>query len=243
MDFITNRRFRSTLLCHSSVKLNRTINNEDIKKFNITFNVIAEKPIADVDIDNSLESIKFFYNGNKESSLSTSSPVMKAILYSFAENINNPLNFDKIAVLANKKLKTNMLTEVKNEFLNNAMKLVLQGYIQLTLQKTRDEVKLDRPKASTMVLYQVSNTSNMWVTNLRHEVIGINLFEKVALRYMNGTNDKAKIIESVMQHISNGELTLSREGVKLEDINEIKKEISSFYDAILQKALSSSLLV
>ena len=31
MDFITNRRFRSTLLCHSSAKLNRSINNEDIK--------------------------------------------------------------------------------------------------------------------------------------------------------------------------------------------------------------------
>jgi methyltransferase-like protein/cyclopropane fatty-acyl-phospholipid synthase-like methyltransferase len=243
MDFITNRRFRATLLCHNSVRLNRAINNEDIKKFNVTFNLVPEKSITEIDINNSLESIKFFYNGNKDSSLSTSSPIMKALLYSFAENINNPLSFDKLCTLANKKLKSNMIAEVKNEFLNNAMKLVLQGYIQITLQKTREEVKFDKPKVSKMVSHQVCNTNNMWVTNLKHEVIGINLFEKVAFRYMDGTNDKDKIIDSIVQHISNGELTISKDGVKLEDPQEIKNEINSFYDSMVHKAVSSNLLV
>jgi len=243
MDFITNRRFRSTLLCHDSVKLNRSINNEDIKKFNISFNVVPEKPLVDVDFDDSLENLKFFYNGNKDSSLSTSSPFMKAILYSFAENINNPISFDKLTTSANKKLKTNKLAEIKNEFLNNAMKLMLQGYIQITLQKTREELKLDKPKASKMVSYQVSHTNNMWVTNLKHEVVGVNLFEKIALKYMDGKHDKVQILNSIMKHIANGELTLSRDGNKIEDIVEVEKEITSFLDATLTKAVSNNLLV
>ena len=242
MDFITNRRFRSTLLCHDSVKLNRSINNNDIMKFNMTFNIVPEKSLTEITIEDSLESLKFFYNGNKDSSLSTSSPAMKAILYSFSENINNPISFDKITTLANKKLGGNKLAEIKNEFLNNAMKLVLQGYINITLHNTRESVNLDKPKAAKLAHYQVSNTPNMWVTNLKHEVVGINIFEKFALKYMNGKHDKAEILESIMQHVEKGELTLSREGQNIKNPVEVKQELAAFLEATLTKFSTNALL-
>ena len=83
MDFITNRRFRTTLLCHSDVKINRNINNDDIMKFNMIFNIVPEKPIKEVDLNNASEALKFFLNGNKDSNLTTSSPYMKAIFIHF----------------------------------------------------------------------------------------------------------------------------------------------------------------
>ncbi len=242
MDFITNRRFRSTLLCHNSIKLNRAISNEDITKFNMTFNIVPEKPLTDVDL-NSFEVEKFFYNGNKDNSLSTSSPYIKAILYTFSENINNPMSFDKIAVSSNKKLQGTKLNEIKTEFLANAMKLVLQGYINITLQNTRKEVNLDKPKASKLISYQVTYTSSMLVTNQRHEVIAINLFEKFALRYMDGKHDHKQIIKSVMQHVTSGEMTLSRDGNKIENIDEISKELETFLQPTLTKFVTSAFLV
>jgi methyltransferase-like protein len=242
MDFITNRRFRSTLLCHNSVKLNRSINNEDINKFNMTFNIVPEKPLVDIDL-NSLETEKFFYNGNKDSSLSTSSPYMKAILYTFYENINNPMSFDKIAVSSNKKLHGTKLNEIKAEFLANAMKLVLQGYINITLQVTRKEVDLNTPKTSKLIAYQVAHTPNMWVTNQRHEVVAINLFEKFALQYMDGKHDNKQIIESVMQHVNSGEMTLSRDGKKIENIDEVSKELETFLQPTLTRLVTNALLI
>jgi methyltransferase-like protein/cyclopropane fatty-acyl-phospholipid synthase-like methyltransferase len=242
MDFITNRRFRSTLLCHNNVKLNRSINNEDITKFNMTFNIVPEKPLVDIDL-NSLEPEKFFYNGNKDNSLSTSSPYMKAVLYTFSENINNPMSFDKIAVSSNKKLHGAKLNEIKAEFLANAMKLVLQGYINITLHNTRKEVNLDKPKTSKLTLYQVTHTSNMWITNQRHEVVTINLFEKFALRYMDGKHDHKQIIESVMQHVTSGEMTLSRDGNKIENNDEISKELAAFLQPTLTKFVANALLI
>ena len=242
MDFITNRRFRSSLLCHNNVKLNRSINTEDITKFNMTFNIVPEKPLSEVNINDALEALKFFYNGNKESSLSTSSPSMKAILYSFSENINNPMSFDKISVAANKKLGGNKLAEIKNEFLSNAMRLVLQGYINITLQDNRKEVDQNKPKAPKLIQYQVNNTNNYWVTNLKHEVIGINQFEKVVLKYMDGKNDKDKIIKSIMNHIENNELTINKDGKKLEDKTEQLKEIVAIFDSTIPKLVANCLL-
>jgi methyltransferase-like protein/cyclopropane fatty-acyl-phospholipid synthase-like methyltransferase len=242
MDYITNRRFRSTLLCHSSVNLNRIINNEDITKFNMMFNIVPEKPITSIDL-NSLESEKFFYNGNKDNSLSSSSPYMKAILYTFSEHVGNPMSFDQIITDANRKLHGNKLDELNAELLANAVKLVLQGYITITTQTSRGEVKLDKPKASKLVIYQVTHTSNTWVTNLRHEAIAINLFEKYALQYMDGKNDKKSIIELIIKHVDSGEIVLSREDKKIEEHNEMRKEFEAILEPTLVKFVANAILV
>lgn len=243
MDFITNRRFRTTLLCHSDVKINRNINNDDITKFNMIFNIVPEKPLKEVDLNNASENLKFFLNGNKDSNLTTSSPYMKAILYTFSENLNNPLSFEKITTEANKKLHNTKLNEIKAELLNNAMKLVLQGYISITNQKHRNNPELDKPKTTKMVIHQATHTPSMWVTNLKHEPIGVNFFEKFALRYMDGKHDKKAIIEAVLGHVEKGELTLSKEGQKVENKEEIRKELESLFTPMIEKFSSNALLV
>jgi methyltransferase-like protein/trans-aconitate methyltransferase len=242
MDFINNRRFRSTLLCHSNVKLKRNVNNDDIVNYNITCNIFPEKALADIDI-NSLETEKFFYNNNKDNSMSTSSPYMKAILYTFFENLNNPLSFDKIIASSNKKLGGGKVNELKAEFLANIMHLFLQGYVSITLQDTRKEVKCDKPKTSKLVAYQATHSPSMWVTNQRHQAIGVNLFEKCILKYMDGKNEKSDIIDSVMQHVTSGEITLSRDGKKIEDVNEIRKEFESYLEPTIARFITNALLV
>ncbi len=168
---------------------------------------------------------------------------MKAVFYTFFENIGNPMSFDKIAENANKKLHGNKLKELKEEFLANAMRLVLQGYITITAEGTRAEPKLDKPKASKLIVYQVSHTNNGWVTNLNHEIVAINLFEKYALRYMDGKHDKKQIIESIIKHVDAGEMTLSRDGKKIEDHNEIYKEFEAFLAPTLEKFVANAFLV
>jgi methyltransferase-like protein len=244
MDFITNRRFRSTLLCHSSHKLNRAVNSDDIMKFNMTLNIVPEKALSEIEIENALEKATFYLNGNKDSNLSTSSPAMKAILYTFAENLSNPLSFDKLTVAANKKLGGKKLAEIKTEFLNNAIKLVFQGYINITMQSGRqNDLDKDAPKVSKIAHYQTTSTQNLWVTSNRHDVVGINQLEKVAMRYMDGKNNKSKIIEEVIKHITNGELNISKDGVKVENPQEIKSEISAFIDQTIEKLANNAILI
>lgn len=245
MDFITNRRFRTTLLCHGNgaVQINRNINNEDLTKYNMNLNVVPEKPLKEVDLNDTSESLNFFYNNNKDAKFSTSSSVMKALLYTFYENLNMNLSFNDIAIEANKKLRTE-LKKVKEEFLNNAMILFLQGYLTITLQKTRSKVNINKPKIARYAAYQLANTNKMWVTNLLHEVIGINSIEKICFSYMNGQNDKKKLLELLMQHAKKGEITLNKQnGEKLENLDEIRKELTGLVDLVINKAVVSALLV
>lgn len=243
MDFITNRRFRTTLLCHEGIHPNRKLSENSLLKYNIYLNVLPEKPLNQCNIEDQQEKSLFFHNGNKEATITVTSPIMKAIFYTFSENINNPISIENLAVLANKKLKKRSAVEIKAEFVNNSLLLLLQGYLKITLQKPRNKPDLNKPKIAPYVAYQVLNTPKMWVTNLLHEVVLLNVFEKVALAYMDGKNNKKQILDAIMQHVDKNELSISKDGEKVQDPEILKKDIANFVDATINKANISALLI
>jgi methyltransferase-like protein/cyclopropane fatty-acyl-phospholipid synthase-like methyltransferase len=243
MDFVTNRRFRSTLLCHKNVQLNRSINNEDIKKFAMTLNITPEKKLSEVDVNND-ENLKFFFNNNKDSNVGSNSPGLKAVLYTFAENINNPLTFDDLVKKATAKLKGNMKELVERDLIANSMNLVIKGYINLSLESGNgDKVNLEKPKLSPLTIYQATKTNYNWVTNHMHAPIGINIFDKFAMQYMDGNHDKAKIIANLIDDVRNGKITLSKDNKKIEADAEVKKELDVFYDNLIERFSNAALFV
>ena len=54
MDFLTNRRFRSTILCRADVELKRNIDSREIRNYAVCF-VKPVKPITDVDSERPVE--------------------------------------------------------------------------------------------------------------------------------------------------------------------------------------------
>jgi methyltransferase-like protein/cyclopropane fatty-acyl-phospholipid synthase-like methyltransferase len=245
MDFINNRRFRSTLLCRNSVKLNRSLNNEDMKKFYLSFNLTPEVPFdSTVNLEDSSQTLKFFFNNNKESFLSTSSSLMKAILYTFAENLQNPLKIDQLSKLANDKLPNAKRVDIKNELLNNALRLVLSGYISISNDPESCATEVgSAPKVYKLARYQAEHTPVMWVTNLKNQAVFINIFDKFAFRYMNGKNTKDQIVDLIIDnHILKGDLILSKDNKKIEDRGDIRIEVLNVMEQTISNAIKTSLL-
>jgi methyltransferase-like protein/cyclopropane fatty-acyl-phospholipid synthase-like methyltransferase len=246
MDFINNRRFRSTVLCRNTVKLNRSLNNDDVKKFYLSFNLTPETPFdSKLNLEDASQSLKFFFNNNKESSLSTASSIMKAILYTFAENINNPLKVDQIAKIANEKLPAVKRIDIKNELLNNALRLVLSGYINILVDTVSCAQEISKtPEIYKLARYQAEHTPAMWVSNLKNQAVFINILDKYAFRYMDGKHTKEQIVDLLIDnHISKNELTLSKDGQKLEEREAIKAEVQAALDQTFNNALKIALLV
>jgi methyltransferase-like protein/trans-aconitate methyltransferase len=243
MDFITNRRFRSTLLCHKDIPLNRSLNVDSVKQFALSFNVTPEKPEIDADLNGS-EAIKFFFENNKDNYVSAGSPGLKASLYVFSEYVNNPLSFNEVVEKATKKLKSVKKEVVEAELLNNMMNLVIKGYVNLSLiSGNKDKVKLDKPKLSKLAMYQATGTTNNWVTNLRHGIIAINHFDKFAMKYMDGTKSQEDIVNALTQEAKSGKMTINKEGKQIEKEAEIKKELAAFLDNAIEKMSKQALFV
>ncbi len=244
MDYFTNRRFRSTLLCKSNVQLNRALSFNDIEKFYVSMKAQPEKPESEVKLEDSLDTLKFFFNNNKEVNISTSSPYMKAIIYTMAEHSNTMLKVEDILKEASKKLKNAKPEDLRNDFVNNAMKLVLSGYMTISSDVPRHITKTsNKPVVSDLVRFQCEHTPNFWITNLKHERLSINIFDKFALRYLDGKNSLDNLKEIMLEHVMNGDITISRNNVKLEEKAEIEKEINSVIDQMSSKLEQCAILI
>lgn len=243
MDYVTNRRFRSTLLCKNTVPLNRSLNITDSEKFYISLKAQPEKPLSEVKLEDSLENLKFFFNNSTEVFVSSSSPSMKAILYTLCENSSTKLKFEEIISLASKKLASPQKDALKADLLNNAMRLILSGYINISSESPTYSTKLtDKPKITSLARAQAEHTNSLWVSNLRHERLGINILDKFSFRYCDGKNTVDDIKKHIVEHVIKGDLTISKGEEKVTDSDAIAKEVDNLFQDYAQKLINSCLL-
>lgn len=243
MDFINNRRFRMSILSRAGVRINRDLNDNTIKSSHMYLRIVPEKPISDIKIEDLTEQAHFLYQGIADNKISTTSPVMKAVLYTFAENMNHPLSFDDIVKLAAKKLPKTNVDEIAREFAANGIRMVLSGHINLSDGAISKNTLSKKPEISGLARYQALNMPNLWVTNELHERVLINILEKYLLRYLDGKHSVEELVEKMITHVESGELTINKEGKPISDKDEIKKEIHGAVVQTLEKIKSMALLV
>jgi methyltransferase-like protein/2-polyprenyl-3-methyl-5-hydroxy-6-metoxy-1,4-benzoquinol methylase len=238
MDFINNRRFRSTLLCHGNIKLNRSLSNDSVKKFSMSIDITPEQPLSEIKLEDEKQ-LKFFFRGDKNNHIATSSPWLKSILYVLAENKGYPLKFDSIVSKADKLFNNDCQQHIKAELHNNAMNLVIKGYMEISMfEKDKDKIHLEKPVLNNLALYQINHTKNNWVTSSNHSVVSINIFDKFALKYMDGKNTKNQIVSHLIQEVKSDRLTISKDNKKIEDSKQIKQELVACLDQTIERLSS-----
>ena len=243
MDYVTNRRFRSTILCKNNVKINRSLQFNDIEKFHVNLLAYPEKELKDINIEDTLEQIKFYLDKDRNINISTSSKNMKAILYTLTENTDKVLSVDELVKLSAKKLNNAPQKEIRNEFLNNAMKLVLSGHMNISTEPSKHKFKITKtPKISKLARAQIEHHPGYWVSNLRHERVGINAFDKIALRYFDGKNDIETIKQKMLEKIQKEGLTISHNGEKIVDQKEMEQKIDVVMQELINKLVDAALV-
>lgn len=243
MDFLNNRRFRMSILSKAGAQINRNLTPDSIKNLHLNMRVVAAKPITEVKLEDLTDQAQFFFQGNKDTAISSTSPVMKAALYTFAENWNNPLAFDEIVKQIQKKLPKAKADEIAAELGINAMRMILSGHISISEAPKFINTLSKKPVVSELVRFQAANMPTLWVTNEMHERIGINILEKYLLRYLDGKHTAEDLTAKMIAHVDSGELNISKEGAELKDKAAVKTEMAMAVTQTLEKLKSCALLV
>lgn len=242
LDFINNRRFRSTLLCHNNLKVNRALTSDMIKKFALTANINLSEPMKGKIEDQ--QEVKFYIRNNPDSFLTIKSPYLMAALLVLSENQGFPLSFNSIVSRANKLFKKDAKAEIEKEFENIALNLVIKGVIDISLQeRTKEKLNLQKPKIASLVEYQLQNTNRNWVTSSHHAPVSINIFDRVALPYMNGSRNLEEISKLLVEDIKDGKLNMNKGDKKIEDVEEIQRELKHVLVQSLDKYASNGIVV
>jgi methyltransferase-like protein/cyclopropane fatty-acyl-phospholipid synthase-like methyltransferase len=239
MDFITNRRFRSTILCHQNVKLNRKLNTTLIEDFYIRSFL---RPAKEVHLNLSVNENVEFVNAFNQVQLVTHNAIATAVFVILFEQNSTPIRVSDLINQVKDRLKTDDVEAIKNTILEFGTRLVLAGSINLYSDPGSYIVKVsDKPKASELARYQVKYFP--WVTNKRHEPLNLTDIQKVVLPLLDGKHDLEALTEEVLKLVENGTLNYSKDGQVVKDLNEIRKDIRAITEQALEGLAPSALLV
>jgi len=234
MDFITNRRFRNTLLCKASAKINRNVNPDIFEKLHITAQIMPSTDISKVNFEDEKEALSFTIDGSL-TSFNTTSGILKAAFYTFAEHKGRFLPVDELSKEVVKKLPKIKPEEITSALKSQLIQTLFKGLIDIraTAPASIDKISA-KPSTSMIARYEIAAGEHT-ITSEYSNSMPVNLVQKLVIFYANGENSIDQIIDNVLSHVTKGELTLNADDKLVSD----KVEQRTIIEATVKNTLEA----
>lgn len=206
VDFLRNRTFRATLLCHKDIKLNRRIEPSAIKPF-----YFASALRAVNEASNPLGEGEESYRQADGTEIRTSDRTAKVVITCLAEVWPQRLPIDKLLQSARAKMSRLKGAEVSEQnYMEVLLQLIHQGVVEFNLLPPNFVTSVSsRPVVSTLARLQCS--TGLDVTNQRHERVPLPDLYRQLGALCDGTRDKSALARSIEELLEKGTLKV-REG-------------------------------
>ena len=240
LDFLTNRRFRMTLLCREGISINRNLKPENLRGFYLKSSFSSKVPIDSI----------IAQSGTLYHFLTASAIEFKtknAIELTFLKILASekiPLKEGLISkkILANLRLPKNEESIIAQTILTTALRLVLAGAIEIyATQRKFTSTLSEMPKTSDLVKLEAKHGNK--VTSQLAESIIIDDFGRLLIQYLDGKHDQKTLIEKMMLHFEKNELTFSANTQAIPNRYEIKQYVQERTHALLTALADHALLL
>jgi methyltransferase-like protein/2-polyprenyl-3-methyl-5-hydroxy-6-metoxy-1,4-benzoquinol methylase len=239
MDFIRNRRFRSTLFCKKTAKINRNVKGERLKDFYITTKARITSDPKDIDMSSKINAEFQAENGTKFNI--TDKYLLTALLYLAEKNVAVQVK-ELLAEVKNRLGSLAKDNKFEEGLLNDFLILLFSGRAEISSFEPAYVTTIsEKPKTSDLIRYQATYAS--WVTNQLSSRINVDLFGRVLVKYLDGGNNFDAIVEKMVKHVVNDEIAINENGQKITDKKQIEEKIKSLTDVTLKKMVPNGILV
>jgi len=193
MDFFRNRTFRQTLLCRSSVGLNRKLNAETFKSFSFASALKPQTDITDVK-----DAVPVKFTAPDFPTATVSQENAKVTLMCLQEAWPEYVPLAELENRVRIRLGLPLANETYSaDFLDTMGTWFTQGLVKITrFRPCCVSTVSDKPVASAVARAQVAATKRA-VTNLLHANIAISEFEARVLSLLDGTMDRTALAASL----------------------------------------------
>ena len=235
MDFVRCRYFRKSLVCRSSVKLNRMLSPVVVKGLLLASNAVSEPSDAALD---PAQNVAFRTSGGYK--LTCRSPLTKIALRILQRDWPLPLDFADLLVRSKAEANKEGFPSdeaTAEEFLAAEMLTgMAAGVVEWRLSAVPFTTDIGTTPVATP-LSRLQAERGYKVTSLRGESVTLDEIHRQTLKQLDGTRDIAQINESLLASLKRGELVLHRDNDKATVTDEA--EMRSLLGAALDKVLTN----
>ncbi len=246
MDFLRNRLFRQTLLCHANLTPNYGLRWERLRPLH--FRSRARPQDANLNIT-STETSKYYAPGGGV--LTTSMPLMKAAMAALADAWPVALSLPELIRQARARLQAAGATTVESDAAAEGalgptlLSVYASGTPQL-LEVVHSPPPVvrdvsERPRTTALVRLQANRQK--YVTNQFHENVHVNDLERAILRRLDGEHDRLALVAELVNTALEGRLHVEKGGVVIQDRDGLTQEFTELVDRHLPLLALNALLV
>ncbi|HEY3064153.1 MAG TPA: class I SAM-dependent methyltransferase [Methylomirabilota bacterium] len=227
LDFMSDRRFRQTLLCRDDVVLDRTPPPAIARQFHLASQAKPVSPHPDVTSSSVVEQ----FRGMKGAAMATDHPLAKTAILLLGQRWPELLSFDELFQAARRRLADAPGVGAAGHDADALAEIMLATYyaglVEFHSHPPRFCVEPGpRPVASPLVRFQVQSDSV--VTNLRHTTVDIeDTMGRHLIGLLDGTRDRKELLAEMRRFAgvkaAGGEVKIEPEGLdkKLRELGRL----------------------
>jgi methyltransferase-like protein/SAM-dependent methyltransferase len=230
LDFVRNRTFRRTLLCHDRVRLTRPPSAAALAKLWVAGQMRPASPDADPTAEGSEPFVT--PDGTR---LSTNNPWLKTALVTLADAWPRAVPFAELerTVCERVGYEPGAMARLDDALLQ----CYLADLIELQAGPTRAEaVPGERP--ATTALARLQAAAGGRVTNLRHKSLELDPQLRLLVTLLDGVRDRNAVVEGLAEVVQ-----VNRDGKPIEDPEELRRILRPALDSALTGLARAGLLV
>lgn len=246
MDFLRNRTFRQTLLCHQDVPLHRRLKPDAPTTFYVSSRAQPVTPNPDIRAVSVEE-----FRGYDGAILSTDHPVTKAAMLCLAAAWPRALSFDALLSAARARLDGEGAEEAQAGDVDahvlgvNLLKAYSYHETLVDLHLYVPALVADvneRPVVSPVARLQAQGSDR--ITNLYHQRVELDGFDRFLVCHLDGSRDRQALLDLLLEGpVAQGTLTARRDGEPVEDVKELKRLLVEELEFKLHGLARAALLV
>jgi methyltransferase-like protein/SAM-dependent methyltransferase len=243
LDFVRNRTFRRTVLCHDHVALKRPPAPEAVMKMAIT-GLLKPRSSEPAVLSPATETFVTV----EGTELSTNNPLIKSALVILAQSWPRPVSFEALwdqvfSRLDPERTPGSPLCEHGPAALAEALlQCYLSGVAELHMHAPRFMVEAgERPLASPLARLQAAEGGA--ITNLRHRTVELEDIDRLVLRLLDGSRDRPALVDRLAELVADDTLTIQQDSQPLRDGEKVRALLAEAVQASLGRVAGSALLL
>jgi methyltransferase-like protein/SAM-dependent methyltransferase len=189
LDFLNNRTFRRTLLCHTGLALDRTPSPDVLRGMHVS---ALARPTEGAKEAAPNERVRFTLEDGD--TVSTEAPLVKAALFALDEVWPRALSFEGLWAAVRPRLRPPLPDESGRAILAEAMlRSFVTRAVDLHVCPPRFADRAgNRPFGSPLARFHALRGKR--VPNLRHRSVMLEDFDRVVLAHLDGKRDRAALV-------------------------------------------------
>ena len=195
LDFLTNRTFRRTLLCHESVVLDRAVDPKLV--FDLELSALVHPVSLQPDVASTEPEV---FRADDGQTISTNSPLIKAALVELFAAWPGAVPFEELCRRIGARLGGTLPEQAREALAGGLLQCYLSHRVALHGHGPRLVLQPgEHPLASHLARYQ--SEAGAPIANLRHRIIDLSPADQYVLRLLNGQLDRPAIATALAKAV------------------------------------------